>query len=213
MRSIRRRSTSILLLLIEAAAFTGAVRAAEMCVFVGNWEGRPAHGVPVSALDLTTNKRTEGKSDSQGNVCFSDIPEGPYAVEASGPNMNVRYFPVRLGTERTMQVTFHIPDPGDSSDGPMSVNEALLSGVLRADGKPIEWSEMCLTKRNSLGIPICVLTNDLGEYALDVAPGLYDIEVCTEKKFSYESVLDLPSAGFYRERIPLKPLGLGCRKK
>ncbi len=168
---MKHRSTSIFFLLVEAAAFTGAVRGAEICAFVGDSYGHLARGLRVSATNLTTNKRTEGKSDSQGNVCFSDIPEGPYSVEASGPDMNERYYPIRAGTEGTVHLTFHLPDLGDSTEGPL-VNKAFLSGTLRADDKPIESAEMCLTKRDSSGIPICVLTNDLGEYSLDVvAPG------------------------------------------
>jgi hypothetical protein len=217
MRAMKRWFTRTLLFLVEAAVFTGAVHAAEICAFVGNWDGHRLHGVRVSAVSLVTNKRYEARSDSQGRVCFSDIPEGPYAVEAGTGGvgyLNVRYYPVRVGTERTMELTFRLP-AGENSEGPMIVNEAFLSGTLRVDDKPIEWANMCLTKRDSLGIPICVRANDLGEYALDVAPGLYDVEICTENKLVYKSVLDVPSAGYYRERISVKPpgkLGPGCQK-
>jgi hypothetical protein len=148
-------------------------------------------------------------------VCFADIPEGPYAVEAGSGigHMNVRYYPVRVGTARTMELTFHLPS-GENSEGPV-VNEAFLSGTLRVGDNPIDWATMCLTKRDSLGIPICVRTNDLGEYAVDVDPGLYDVEICT-KKLVFKSVLDVRSAGFYRERIAVTGPGSlmsGCQSR
>ena len=87
--------------------------------------------------------------DNHGRVCFSDIPEGLYAVEASRADMNVRYYPIRV------------------------------------------------------------------EYAMDVAPGIYDdVTVCTEQKRQFRSTLPVPSAGYYRERIAVKgPWGLNCERK
>jgi hypothetical protein len=185
-----------------------------MCAFVSTWEGLFVRGARVSALNLATAKRYETRSDSKGRACLSEIPEGLYSVEASVVNMNVRYYPILVGTERTKELTFRLP-AGVNSEGPI-VNLTFLSGTLRLGDEPLDWAYLCLTKRDSSGIPICVLTNDLGEYALEVDPGLYDVEICTGKKLVYKSVLDVTSAGFYRERISAKPPGVlapGCRNR
>ena len=204
MRLVRRSDTKIMLAL--AVVSVSLAHASEMCAYVGNWNGSPVPRARVSALNLATTKRYEGTSDRTGRVCLSDIPEGLYAVEASAVSMNVRYYPVRVGTERTKELTFHLP-AGENSEGPI-VNVTFLSGTLRLGDAPLDWAEVCLTKRDSQAIPYCMRTNDLGEYAMEVDPGLYDVEVCTEKKLLFKSVLDVRSAGFYRERVSVTPPGV-----
>ncbi|MGH9613286.1 MAG: hypothetical protein ACRD4P_09435 [Bryobacteraceae bacterium] len=152
----------------------------------------------------TYNKST----DSEGRTCVA-LPEGTYAVEAGLTGfLNVRYYPVHVTYPNPLHLTFRLPF-GDIAEGPLApetVLKAVLTGTLLFDNKPVKRAKICILQKTKIAAPVtCGTTNMFGEYVLAVAPGSYRTEVRTTRGEIYQSGIDVPNPGNYRNRLRIGP--------
>ncbi len=180
--------------------------ASELCVAVSDSSDLPLPGASVKATDLIAKKgekfgaKAYNKStDSKGRACLT-LPEGTYAVEVGLPGfLNVRYYPVRVTYPTSLALTFRLP-VGDVTEGGLG-RDAILSGTLPFEGKPVEGARICLFRKTKTAPVICRTTNAFGEYLLTVPPGIYRTEIRTARGELYRSSIDVPVPCDYRNRI------------
>lgn len=191
-------SSSVFLVLLFCKAGMGA----SICVSVSDPARLPLWNAAVTVIGLTIEKQASEQSDRNGIACINGLPEGLYSVEVSLTGfLNVRYYPIRLGPDRVARPHFTMPlgEIGESFEA----QEALLSGTLKLGDSAVSKATICLKMLNSEAAPKCTESNEIGEYAFSVLPGKYRAEVVTNEKV-FSMLLDLSSAGYYRNRILLK---------
>lgn len=182
---------------IASASLYGA----ELCVKVVDYGDQPLPSASVAALDLARGTRYESKTDRKGESCFPAIREGRYSVEAGLAGfMNVRYYPVRVVFPTKTQLSFRLP-LGEITEGDFFSEESVVSGTLELGGSPVKGARICIAVP---GDPQCTTTNDLGEYAISVAPGSYEWEIRTADGMTYRSRINLPGPGTFRDRLTLR---------
>jgi hypothetical protein len=140
------------------------------------------------------------QTDTNGNSCLPALPEGLYSVEASLQGfLNVRYYPVRVSYPQKNALTLKLPI-GDISGGGLGSGIS-LSGTLLKMEKPAQAAEICLLKLAG-GRLACTTTNDLGEYALLVPPGIYNVNLKLSSGTSYRYRIDVSATGaLYRNLL------------
>ncbi len=80
--------------------------------------------------------------------------------------------------------------------------ESTLSGTLRRDSTPVAAANICILDKRGVRLNRTV-TNDLGEYALSVHPGIYEVEIQVSKNEKYRSQIDISTPGLYRDRLKI----------
>jgi hypothetical protein len=140
------------------------------------------------------------ETDSQGNACFLKIPEGLYSVEVNLRGfLTAKYYPLRVSYPEMSGLTIRLPLSNVNEGG--VAQEVTLSGTLRKNGEPAEAVSICLLRPNGDQVA-CTITNDLGEYAIIAAPGVYQVELKPFSGDTYRSKLDLSTPGaLYRDRL------------
>jgi hypothetical protein len=176
-----------------------ALFASDLCVAVDDYADLPLPGASVTAIDLVKGgTRYDVKTDSKGRACLLKLPEGVYSVEAVLTGfMNVRYYPVRVVYPDTTELSFRLPFSEITEGG--FTREVVLSGTLRFQGKPLVNAEVCALESN--GKKSCTTATDIGEYALSLAPGSYDIQIRTFDGKRLHSRVDLTTPGAYRDSL------------
>jgi hypothetical protein len=183
------------------------VGAAELCVTVNDILDLPLSNawvnvtalIPPAGNDAATTYNTA--ADSKGRACLT-IPEGAYSVEVGLTGfLNVRYFPVRVVYPHLRDLSFRLPfgDVIVDSVAP----EAVISGTLSFEGKPVEFAKICILQKDSPGVVTCGKTNVFGEYALSVPPGTFRTEIRTVDGGVYRSSIAVPRPGSYRNGLVL----------
>ncbi len=173
--------------------------AADLCAKVMDYGRMPLPAASVNAANLRTGESYVAKSDKSGTACFLGLPEGLYSVEASLSGfLHVRYYPVRVVAMAKQRISFWLP-LGEITEGGLG-DESTLSGTLVQAGSPVEAAEICIaaTARTPRK---CTVTNDLGEYALQVPAGMYTVEVHTRDGKEHMSKVDVSAPGIYRNRL------------
>jgi hypothetical protein len=187
------------------ACWTSTVALADaICSKVVDPGDRPLPNAALKIVDLSdATKHYVGQTDREGNLCISKIPEGLYSVEASLPGfLNVRYYPVRVVFPREVHLEFRLPI-GYIGEGGIAP-ESVLNGTLKRGGEPAGGIKICLFDGASTTPSACDNTDDLGEYALTVAPGKYAVELSDRGKLKMpRRQIDLSVAGQYRDRLSL----------
>jgi hypothetical protein len=175
--------------------------ASVLCATVMDFARLPLPSASLNATNLLTAKAYVTRSDKNGTGCFSDIPEGLYSIEASLVGfLHVKYYPVRITSSAKERLSFWLPF-SEITEGGLD-HESTLSGTLLSGGSPLESAEVCVI--GVAGAPrTCMVTNDLGEYALVVTSGQYQTEVRTREGKVYKSKLDVSIPGIYRNRLSL----------
>jgi hypothetical protein len=147
--------------------------------------GYPLPGAIVRVIPLSKDSQAMTLStNKEGAFAVNPLADGLYSVEASrGGFINVRYYPVSVCFPEATILEFALP-VGEISEGGVQF-EALISGTLETKGKPLPNVLICLTKIVS-AVPnqseTCTETNELGQYALSVSPGLYMVRVMQGQK-------------------------------
>ena len=143
------------------------------------------------------------KADHDGSVCIDHVPEGLYAVEVSLTGfINVRYHPVRVVFPNTVNLAFRLPFGNVNGDS-FSV-ESTLSGTLKRKGVPFSGIKVCLFQREATVPSVCDNTDQVGEYALIVPAGKYDVEMSDRGKVLVpRRSIDLSVAGLYRDQLSI----------
>jgi hypothetical protein len=161
----------------------------------------PLPSASVTATNLASGKSYAARSDKNGTACFSGIPEGLYAIEASLTGfLHVRYYPVRVVPTVKQTLSFWLPF-GEITEGGLG-EESTLSGTLLKGGTPVEGAEVCMA--TAIGSQrTCTVTNDLGEYRLLGPAGIYRTEIRTKDGKVYKSKVDMSAPGTYRNRLSL----------
>jgi hypothetical protein len=128
--------------------------AARLCVVVHDYADLPLSGAWVNIIDVTTAKANAGSqapsysisTDAAGKACKT-LPEGTYSVEAGLTGfLNVRYYPVRVALPYVVDLSYRLPN-GPVGEGGVE-QEAILSGTLRVDGKPLEDTKIWMWKNS-----------------------------------------------------------------
>jgi hypothetical protein len=179
--------------------------ASSICAMVNDPTGRPLRSaviVVVNLLTPTANVSTGVAAAGKG--CVEHLPDGLYSVEAGSPgssHLKVKYYPVRVIYPENINLSFQLPI-GEVGEG-LGLSEATLSGTLTDAGDPAEGIRICLFQDNQ-ALPLsCTVTNDLGQYALVVAPGAYRLEVSQRQHETQIGTIDLSEPGYYRNRVSL----------
>jgi len=185
-----------------ASAVSNAVLADAICSKVVDPGDQPLPNAALKIVGLSDPARHyTGQTDREGKVCIGNIPEGLYSVEASMTGfLNVRYYPVRVVFPREVHLEFRLPI-GYIGEGGIAP-ESVLSGTLKRSGEPVGGIKICLFEGNSTTPTACDTTDDIGEYALTVAPGKYAVELSDRGKLQMpRRPIDLSVAGQYRDRL------------
>lgn len=198
-------STRLLGLTAVAVGFCSALEASSICATIGDRDGQPLPRTTMRVVSLTdSTMQYSASGNSKGVACVNRMPEGLYAVEASEAGfMNVRYYPVRVTFPHDVALEFRLPF-GEISEG-LGLVESTVSGTLTQDGRPAEGIKICLFQQEKPTPAACSITNDLGQYALTVAPGKYAVQFYRSGRLIETATLDLTSPGFYRNRLLLGP--------
>jgi hypothetical protein len=158
----------------------------------------PLPKAAVKVVNLVSEKAMTIETDQKGKFC-SSLPEGQYSLEASMTGfVSARYTPITLSYPNTLRLSFLLPlaEINEGGFGP----DAIISGTLGAFESPSVGAEICLAAP-TLTVPVCTTTNDLGEYALSIRPGKYEVTIRARGRISQPMPLDLPSSGVYRNRL------------
>ena len=199
--SIFRMMASVCLTVVAQMGLFGGT----ICSTVIDPGGLPLPNASTKILGLLSAPvRFSGLTDQSGKVCLTAVPEGLYAVEISLTGfLNVRYYPVRLLARNTANLTFTLPF-GYIGEGGV-VPESLVSGSLRRVDIAVSGVKICLFASDRSIPEACDITDDLGEYAISVAPGVYWVEISERgKQIQPRRRLDLSTPGRYRNRIGLE---------
>jgi hypothetical protein len=149
---------------------------------------------------LKTNKLYTGQADSNGKACITSLPEGLYSVEAGLAGfLNVRYYPVRVKYPAVEQLQFRLP-LGEITEGLLS-QEATVAGTLKVGDNPVEGANICILELEHNTRVTCARTNDLGEYALSLPPGVYAVETRMLDGAVHHSKINVSAPGSYRNLI------------
>jgi len=177
-------------------------QAAVLCTAVVDPTHLPLPKASVTATDLHSGKSYSTQSDKRGKACFEAVPEGLYSVEAGLTGfLNVRYYPVRVSAGEQSNLSFALPI-GEITEGGVS-QDSTLSGTLKLNGVSLQEAEVCVTGKGSAALRKCVVTDELGEYALIVPAGDYDTEVRLRNGKVYPPKVDLSVPGVYNNRVTL----------
>jgi len=165
--------------------------------------GYPLDGATVLVLPFSSeSSAVRLTSDKEGKFSVHLLPEGIYSVEASRPGfLNVRYYPVVIKFPDETVLDFLLP-VGEITEGRIQ-SEAMVSGTLEYRGKPASASRICLDKIGSSLAESCTDTNELGQYALSVRPGIYVVKVTRARKQVSKRTIDLSTPGTYRNVLRL----------
>lgn len=195
--------TSVRILFWILFMFCARTEALSICATVTDLPGQPLRHAVVKIINLLQpDFRSSASVDSAGKVCFEHLPEGIYSAEASSSGfLNVRYYPIRLAVPDDLNFTYQLPY-GEIREGLLQ-SEAILSGTLSDQNKPVDGVQICLFE-NDKSIPsACGVTNDLGQYALTVSPGKYRVEVTKSQVRIHSAMIDLSFPGHYRNEVTI----------
>jgi hypothetical protein len=152
-------------------------------------------------MNLQSGKSFAGKTDKDGQVCLSGIPEGLYAVETHLMGfLHVRYYPVRVVALARQKLSFSLPF-AEITEGGLG-DESTLTGTLLKAGAAVVSAEVCMIKLPG-DAKTCTATNDVGEYVLLGPAGTYQTEVRTIDGAIYGSRINMSVPGIYRNQLTL----------
>jgi hypothetical protein len=186
---------------IIAAGVAFSLPAADLCVKVVDDSELPLPKVAITATRLADRAQYQAQTDSRGGACVLKLAEGLYAVEASAVGfMTVRYYPVRVAYPSGAHLSFRLP-VAEVAEGGM-FGDALVSGTLLFEGKPISGASICAldSKQNRH----CTVASGLGEYALALAPGAYQIEIRAQNGDMFRLNIDAPTPDVFRDLLSVK---------
>jgi hypothetical protein len=194
-----------LLVVALAGPMSSVMSAGMICAYIADPGDQPLPdaAMSISSLSGGPQQHFAAKADHDGSVCIDHIPEGLYAVEAGLTGfINVRYHPVRVIFPHTMHLVFHLPFGNVNADTFSA--ESTLSGTLRRKGDPATGIKVCLFQSEARVPSVCDSTDDVGEYALIVPAGKYEVEISDRgKMLAPRRTVDLSVAGLYRDRLSL----------
>jgi hypothetical protein len=162
--------------------------------------GQPLAGASVAVTPLTSNSPALHLTTSkEGTFAVQLLPEGLYSVEVSSPGfLNVRYYPVAVKFPIRSELTVLLP-VGEISEGGIQT-EATLSGTLLGKGTV---SHICVGRIGNNPQTKCTDTNELGQYAISMAPGIYLVHVTQKQKEVLRRRVNLSKPGIYGNLIKL----------
>jgi hypothetical protein len=166
--------------------------------------GQPLIGAAVLINKLDSAGYIESKlTDEQGRYEFSELPNGEYSVEASCRGfVTVSVKPIRVYFPAQVQWRFDLRVADLGNEGGVYATSEVI-GELISQGVRIANARICMNSINSLERPACTTTNRLGQYALSVKPGVYDVTVERPRESLTTMRLDVSTSGEYRNKIKL----------
>jgi hypothetical protein len=179
--------------------------AAAVCARVTDSAGLPLRNAWINVVNLKTNKLYTGQADPNGKACVSKLPDGLYSVEAGLTGfLNVRYYPVRIKYPAVEQLQFRLPF-SEITEGLLS-QDATVAGTLKTDGDTaVQGANICILELDHHTRVTCTVTNDLGEYAFSLPPGVYVVELQMSSGAVHRSKIDVTTPGSYRNLIGATP--------
>ncbi len=190
-------------LLLLVSVMWRPVRAGTLCSTVLDPAGLPVPNASITVVSLSdVTRQYRSQTDRNGNTCISNIAQGLYSVEASATGfLHAKYYPVRFSKTAPQKLLFQLPI-GDVHEGGTAA-EAVLSGTLKRADKVASGITICLYQADTL--VGCDTTDDLGEYAIAVPPGVYSIDISgVNVRSQPRQQIDLSSPGMHRRIIFLQ---------
>jgi hypothetical protein len=195
-------------ILIVIASFLWAdsqLKCSSLCAKVTTLEP-DMQSLPRATLEATDlddpSIRYIATTDREGRACLEKVPDGLYSVEASaGGFMHVRYYPVRVASPRNISLAFKLPF-GEVREGGVGA-DVIVSGTLRQSGAPLDGVRICLVREDKAEVEKCTDTNDIGQYALVITPGKYQVEIRRLQETIATSTVEFPAPGVYRNRLSI----------
>jgi len=177
--------------------------ASSICATVTVHENYPLPRVQVKVVSmLEPSIHFAATTDDRGTACVDHLPEGTYSVEASrGGFVNSMYYPVRVLFPRNKSLYFRLPI-GEVTEGPI-LQEVELSGTLAEAGGAAEGVKICLFDPGGGNPVVCTVTNDLGQYAIKLAPRIYRLELTRQQQKLDGRTIDLSVPGFYHDKLKI----------
>jgi hypothetical protein len=165
--------------------------------------GRLLPAATVTAHKTTGERFDEySQTDSQGRYSFSELPAGEYSVEAALTGfVSVLYKPLSIYFPTQVRWNFVLSVAAFGGDAVYASSE--LVGELRWKGSPAPRANICLIGAAAPRRTVCTTTNRLGQYFLDVPPGLHTVTVDGDGGLKGRQPLDMSAAGEYRNQIAL----------
>lgn len=186
-----------LVALTLAGSMSTSISAGTVCAYITDPGDQPLPHATMSVSSLLVRSQNHAaKTDRDGKVCIDHIPEGIYAVEVSLTGfMNVRYHPVRVVFPHAVHLAFRLPF-GDVNGDTFSA-ESTLSGTLKRKGDPVAGIKICLFHSGATLPPVCDSSDEIGEYALIVPAGKYEVEMSERgKELAPRRSIDLSGSWF-----------------
>jgi hypothetical protein len=177
------------------------LRASSLCVTVVDTTDAPLARAVVNVVGLTHPANMySGLTDPAGDACIDQLAEGLYSVEASLEGfLNVRYYPVQVAFPRDIHLAFTLP-LGETHEGGIQP-DAVVNGTLGSVEAPLSGIKICMYPSEKL-IPIaCTVSNELGQYALEVPPGRYRVELSRGLNSLRSTTIELLNPGDYHNKI------------
>jgi hypothetical protein len=188
---------------VVLVCFENSATPSTLCVKVTDYAGLPLQDASVVIVNLATKNLYNTNTARNGAVCVSQIPEGLYSVEAGLTGfLNVRYYPARLTSLAPLELRYRLPF-GEITEGGVT-EDAIISGTLQQEEKALIGANICVFEIDRSSSLRCVATNDLGEYALSLPPGVYRVEVRTLVGSTHRLKVDVSKPGLYRNLITIQ---------
>lgn len=161
--------------------------------------------LPQAIVFLRTSSgdsaQISAKVDGRGAFSVDALPDGDYEIEATHPGfLSVVYRPVRIVFPLRSRFDFQLPISVVGGDA-IEVSSNLV-GRLRSEQMSVDGIRICLTKSGG-GAPYCTVSNRLGQYFVEVPPGVYSV-VLKFARGEQRLEVDLTMVGAHRDVIRLE---------
>jgi|HubBroStandDraft_1064217.scaffolds.fasta_scaffold126597_2 hypothetical protein len=200
MRLIDRAALAALLL---SASGAGSLAGAALSGRVVDEGGGTLPRATITVHKLSGEQFEQSSlTDSEGRYSFAELPDGVYSVEgALAGFVSLSYRPVRIYFPAQVHWDFELRVAGFGGDAVYASSD--LVGELTWEGARVPKAKVCLTRPGGPYGPVCTTTNGLGQYFLEVPPGVYVATVDSGVGTQVQQRVDLSTAGEYRNALAL----------
>lgn len=160
-------------------------------------------GATVTVESLSSPQtRFTTKTDRTGNYVFQVLPDGDFSFAATADGyIGTTYSPIRMRYPSRESRDFVLPLVVRESDA-TAINVTLV-GTLLVSGKPFVHSTVCVYREP---VKRCTETNEIGQYRLNIEPGVYRVWVTYDEMIVWANSLEFSRSGNYSDPIQISGL-------
>jgi hypothetical protein len=161
-------------------------------------------GATITVQSLSSPQtRFSTKTDRAGNYVFQVLPDGDFSFAATADGyIGATYSPIKVRYPSRESRDFVLPLAIYESNA-IEVNVRLV-GTLLISGKPFVHSAVCVYREP---IKRCTETNEIGQYQLNIEPGVYRAWVSNDEGIVWTNSLEFPQSGTYDDPIQISGSG------